>query len=61
MSDTRQKEVIVIISKRDWQALLENGGSVGMIRVFSEDELHKEFGDKPEEYTVRVKITRIIS
>lgn len=51
------KGVTVIISKKDWQALLKNGDSVEMIRVFSEGELHQEFGDKPEKYIVRVKIT----
>lgn len=61
MPDTRQKEVTVIISKKDWQALLKNGDSVELIQVFSENELHEKFGDNPEKYIVRVKIAPVAS
>lgn len=54
-----KRGVVVIISKKDWQALLKNGDSVGMIQVFSENELHEKFGDNPEEFIVRVKITPV--
>ncbi len=53
------QEVTTIISKRDWRILSKNGGSVGMIQVFSEGELHEKFGDKPEQYIMRVKITPV--
>ncbi len=55
------QEATAIISKKDWQTLLKNGSSVGMIQVFSEGELHEKFGDRPEQYIVRVKITPVVS
>ena len=57
----KKEEATVIISKKDWRALLKNGDSVGLIQVFSEGELHEKFGDKPEKYIVRVKITPVAS
>lgn len=55
-----KRNVTVIISKSAWEALLA-GKKVAVLRVFSEGELHHEFGDNPEEFIVRVKITPVTS
>ncbi len=55
-----KKVVTVTISKSAWQALLR-GESLAILRIFSEGELHHEFGDNPEKYTIRVKITPVSS
>ncbi len=54
-----KNEVTVTISKHAWQALLR-GERVAALRVFSADELlHHQFGNNPEEFIVRVKITPV--
>jgi len=56
---TAGKEVTVAIYKSAWQALLK-GERVAALRVFSKDDLlHHQFGDKPEEFIIRVKITPV--
>jgi hypothetical protein len=53
----RAKEgVTVIISKSAWRALLRKE-KVAVLRIFSEGQLHYEFGDSPEEYVLRVRIS----
>ena len=56
-----KNEATVTIYKSAWQALLR-GKRVAALRVFSADELlHHQFGDNPEEFIIRVKITPVTS
>ena len=50
-------ERVVIFSKMEWGEFL--AGQRKTLTIFQESDLHHEFGDKPEEYIVRVKITEI--
>jgi|GEM_PF-6395500 len=50
-------EVILIVSKLEWEDLLR--GRVKTLTFYKENDLHHEFGDKPEEYITQVKITEI--
>lgn len=45
----------VIISRQDWGALL-TGKDIRTLRLFSESELHFEFGDCPENYKDIVRV-----
>lgn len=49
-----QKSVSVIISKKNWQELLE--GRARAVIVYKESELRYLFGDYPEERIIRVEI-----
>ncbi len=54
-----KRNVTVTIYKSAWQALLR-GEKVAALRVFSKDELlNHQFGDKPEKYIMRVRITPV--
>jgi hypothetical protein len=56
-----ENEITVTIYRSAWQALLR-GERVAALRVFSKNDLlNHQFGDKPEEFIIRVKITPIVS
>jgi hypothetical protein len=48
-------EVTVILSKQEWEELLLRGRKT--LTIFKETDLHFEFGDDPNDYIVRVKMT----
>lgn len=58
MRRVRGNQVFVIISRRDW-GILKSGGKVSLLRIFDESELHHEFGDRPDDFVVRVKISEV--
>jgi len=55
-----RKEVTVIVSRKDWRALLR-GESLLILRIYEKRELVREFGENPGKYIVRVRITSATS
>ena len=50
--------VTVLINKSAWRALLA-GEDVAILQVYTRGKLHHEFGDHPEQYVKKVRITPV--
>lgn len=50
------QELTVIISRVNWNDLLN--GRTKTIRIYSEGELHYEFGDYAKDHIIEVKISK---
>ncbi|MFH0873433.1 MAG: hypothetical protein V1846_01185 [Candidatus Komeilibacteria bacterium] len=51
------EELMVVVARREWQRLLD--GQTNTVTVLKETDLHRFFGDHPEEYIVRLKVTAL--